>query len=77
MANRAAVSSTIIGATKIQQLEDNLASLDFAIPADLLRHLDEISAPELFYPYNFFQGEFTKMVTGGTTVRRAADQQAA
>ena len=77
VANRAAVSSTIIGATKIEQLDDNLASLDFVIPAELLKRLDEISAPEVFYPYNFFRGEFTKVVTGGTTVRKTAEARAA
>jgi len=44
----AQVSSTIIGATKIEQLDDNLASLDFAMPAELLKRLEEISAPEVF-----------------------------
>ncbi len=78
VANRPAVSSTIVGATKIQQLEDNLASLDFVIPEGLLKRLDDISAPEVFYPYYFFTGkEFTKMVTGGTTVRRTEELKVA
>ncbi len=75
--NRPAVSSTIIGATKLQQLDDNLTSLDFAIPAELSQRLHQISAPEMFYPYNFFRGEFTNMVNGGTTVRRTAETVAA
>ena len=77
VANRPSVSSTIIGATKTQQLEDNLVSLDFVIPEGLLKRLDQISAPEVFYPYNFFQGEFTKMVSSGTTVRRTTELAAA
>ncbi len=78
VANRPAVSSTIVGATKIQQLEDNLASLDFVIPEGLLKRLDDISASEVFYPYYFFTGkEFTKMVSGGTTVRRTEELKAA
>ncbi len=74
---RPGVSSTIIGATKLQQLEDNLAALDFTIPEELSKRLDEISAPEISYPYNFFRGEFTKMVTGGTSVRRTGEREAA
>jgi len=73
VANRPAVSSTIIGATKQQQLDDNLAALDFAIPAELSKRLDDATAPEVFYPYTFFRGDFTKMVNGGTTVRRTED----
>lgn len=76
--NRPAVSSTIIGATKIQQLEDNLASLDFAIPAELSKRLDEISAPELTYPYYFFyRKEFRDMVSGSTSVRATHGEHAA
>jgi aryl-alcohol dehydrogenase-like predicted oxidoreductase len=68
--NRPAVSSTIIGASKVQQLDDNLASLNFAIPPELSKRLDEISAPELTYPYYFFyKKEFRDMVTGSTSVR--------
>jgi aryl-alcohol dehydrogenase-like predicted oxidoreductase len=70
--NRPAVSSTIIGATKIQQLDDNLTSLDFAVPGELLKRLDEVTAPEIPYPYYFFyKKEFQDMVNGNTTVRQA------
>jgi len=76
--NRPAVSSTIIGATKVQQLEDNLASLDFTIPAELLKRLDEISVPEMTYPYYFFYNkEFRDMVNGNTTVRPTPGTEAA
>jgi aryl-alcohol dehydrogenase-like predicted oxidoreductase len=75
--NRPAVSSTIIGASKIQQLHDNLASLDFTIPPELRKRLDDISAPEIHYPYYFFSGELSKMVSSGTTIVRSATQRAA
>ena len=69
--NRQAVSSTIIGATKIAQLRDNLGALDFAIPQELTTRLDEISALETPYPYYFFTGQqFREMVSGGTNIRR-------
>src|SRR5207245_5053977 len=67
VANRPAVSSVIIGATKIQQLQDNLAALDFAIPAELKKGLDEISAPDVHYPYYFFTApDFIDFVRGKT-----------
>jgi aryl-alcohol dehydrogenase-like predicted oxidoreductase len=63
------ITSTIIGATKISQLDDNLASLDFSIPADLRKRLDEVSALELTHPYLFFSDAVQSMISGGTTVR--------
>jgi aryl-alcohol dehydrogenase-like predicted oxidoreductase len=76
VANRPAVSSTIIGATKIKQLEDNLAALDFTIPTEQLLRLDDISATEVPYPYYFFtRKEFREMVSGGTNVSPTAVQR--
>jgi aryl-alcohol dehydrogenase-like predicted oxidoreductase len=76
--NRRAVSSVIIGATKIQQLEENLTSLDFTIPAELQTRLDDVSAPEVIYPYYFFtKKEFRDMVNGGTNVQKTTELRAA
>lgn len=66
----------IIGASKIQQLHDNLAALDFTIPPELLKRLNDVSASETHYPYYFFAGEF-RMVSSGTTVLRSAAKRAA
>jgi len=68
--NRPGVASTIIGATKLKQLDDNLASLDFAIPPDLLQRLDEVSRPASEYPYVFFESFLQNMVSGGTNIVR-------
>jgi aryl-alcohol dehydrogenase-like predicted oxidoreductase len=77
VANRPAVSSTIIGATKIKQLEDNLAALEFTIPREQLLRLDDISATEVPYPYYFFtRKEFREMVSGGTKISPTAAQRA-
>jgi len=35
VATQPGVTSTIIGATKVAQLEDNLSAIEFAIPAEL------------------------------------------
>ncbi|MCU0963051.1 MAG: aldo/keto reductase [Pirellulaceae bacterium] len=48
--SRPGVTSTIIGARTLQQLEDNLGALDVVIPAEQLAALDEVSRPTLNFP---------------------------
>lgn len=69
VATQPGVTSTIIGATSVKQLDANIASLDFTIPSGLRDKLDEASAIELLHPYVFFGGEINKMISGGTDVR--------
>ena len=64
------VTSTIIGATKISQLSDNLQAAEFTIPVGLRKRFDEVSAPEAIHPYVFFGPDIQPMVTGGTSVRK-------
>jgi aryl-alcohol dehydrogenase-like predicted oxidoreductase len=45
------ITSTIIGATTMQQLEDNLASIDLDLSADEIARLDAVSAGRTQYPY--------------------------
>jgi len=48
---RSEVSSAIMGATKVSQVEDNAAAADVAIPDDLLATLDEMfPGPGVNYP---------------------------
>jgi aryl-alcohol dehydrogenase-like predicted oxidoreductase len=68
VATQPGITSTIIGATKTSQLDDNLASLDFTIPAELRKKLDDASAIEMVHPYSFFGGEINAMITGGVTI---------
>lgn len=65
---RPGVVSTIIGATKLAQLDDNLGALDFEIPGELSRRLEENSRPELVFPYLFFSPAMQGMLTGGVPV---------
>ena len=44
----------IIGARKLSQLQDNLASLDLELSADQLKTLDEASKVELGFPYDLY-----------------------
>lgn len=66
---RPAVSSTLVGATKLAQLEDNLGALSFELPAELAARLDAVSRPPEVHPYLFFRPSMQAMVTGGTQVR--------
>ncbi len=63
------VSSLIIGATKVAQLEDNSQSLSIALTAEQMGKLNAASAPDLIHPYMFFVGMLHReRVFGGTTV---------
>jgi len=46
----------IIGARKLDQLMDNLAAVDLALPDRALERLDEASAIELGFPHDFIAG---------------------
>jgi aryl-alcohol dehydrogenase-like predicted oxidoreductase len=69
------VTSTIIGATKLAQLNDNLQAADITIPAELRKRLDEVSAPEAIQPYTFFGQDIQPMIKGGTSIRKWAPAQ--
>lgn len=68
VARRPGVTSTILGATKLPQLEENLRALEAPLPADAAAELDAVGQPELVHPYLFFQPAMRGMITGGTKV---------
>jgi len=49
------VTSPIIGARTLSQLEDNLGCLDIEFSEDELKNLNEVSKPEEEYPYSFIR----------------------
>jgi aryl-alcohol dehydrogenase-like predicted oxidoreductase len=67
---RPGVASTLIGATKLGQLESNLRALQFEIPPELRARLDDASKLDVIHPYMFFGEPFTSMLSGGTRVAR-------
>ena len=69
LVHRPGITSTIIGATKLPQLESNLAALDVTLPIELSARLDEASALDPAHPYMFFSGPIQSMVHGGVHVR--------
>jgi aryl-alcohol dehydrogenase-like predicted oxidoreductase len=62
------IASIIVGATKLEQLKDNLGALEFTIPHELRRRLDDVSALPSTFPYSFFGPEIQGSLTGGQTV---------
>ena len=67
---RPGVVSTIIGATNSEQLDTNLTALEFEIPDELSRRLEEVSRPEPIYPYLFFDPGIQAAIHGGVPVQR-------
>jgi diketogulonate reductase-like aldo/keto reductase len=68
VASRPAVVSTLIGATQLAQLEDNLHALDFELPPADAAKLEEISRPASLHPYLFFEPTMRAMIDGGVPV---------
>jgi aryl-alcohol dehydrogenase-like predicted oxidoreductase len=66
VATQPGVTSTIVGASKLVQLEDNLRYAEFEIPADLRKKLDEVSAIESVHPYGFYKPDFQGWISGAT-----------
>ena len=52
-ATQKGVSSPIFGARTLEQLEDNLGAADLNLPDDAKKRLEDVSALELVYPYDF------------------------
>jgi aryl-alcohol dehydrogenase-like predicted oxidoreductase len=61
---RREVTSTLIGATKVAQLESNLKALELVIPSELSARLDAASALEPAQPYTMFGEPFQSMLRG-------------
>jgi len=53
-------SIPIVGATKLNQLEDNLKTIDVELSSEHLQKLSEVSAIELGFPGDFFKEEGVK-----------------
>ena len=69
MVTQPGITSTILGASNLTQLNDNLGALEFSIPADLRKKLNDATALEPVHPYVFFGGVIQGMIHGGVEVR--------
>lgn len=65
---RPGVTSTIIGATSVKQLDSNLGSLEFDLPEKALKRLEEAGAPRRMTPYVFHEGVLHKASVGDRPV---------
>lgn len=65
--HRPGVTSTIIGARRLDQLDQNLAALDVQLTSDDIAALDRVSEPTLNFPAPFFR-MISMFAQGGTTV---------
>jgi aryl-alcohol dehydrogenase-like predicted oxidoreductase len=68
---RPGVTSTIIGARRLSQLEDNLKSTEIMLSADEIAHLDSLSKPPVPFPQSM-QPFFSGIHNGGTSVNGVA-----
>jgi aryl-alcohol dehydrogenase-like predicted oxidoreductase len=68
VAGRPGVATVLVGATRREQLDDNLGALDFELPQALRARLDEVSAPAVISPYTFFAPSMQAMQTGANVV---------
>jgi aryl-alcohol dehydrogenase-like predicted oxidoreductase len=55
----------ILGARRLSQLQDNLASFDVALSADQLKTLDEASRIELGFPYDIYAKAMPRAICYG------------
>jgi aryl-alcohol dehydrogenase-like predicted oxidoreductase len=71
--NRPGVTSTIIGARTLQQLDDNLGALDVRLSPTHLERLEALTKPKLAFPADFIN--VAPVVSyGGTTVNGRSAQ---
>lgn len=60
----------IVGARRVDQLEDCLGCLDFELPSEAMSTLDELSAIELGFPHDFLARDAIRQnIYGGTFSR--------
>ncbi|WP_127501982.1 aldo/keto reductase [Actinoplanes solisilvae] len=62
VATQPGVASVVMGASSAGQVESNMAALDFEIPADARRRLNEVSAVPAALPYAMFTPEYQSWI---------------
>jgi aryl-alcohol dehydrogenase-like predicted oxidoreductase len=65
---RPAITSLIIGASKVEQLQSNIASLEVTLSPGQTTKLDNASAPENLYPYSVFTDPINRSIFAGAKV---------
>ena len=69
--SKSAVSSVLLGASKLEQLENNLGSLNTHLSPDQIKRLDDIGRFAMGYPHEHLANPTVQqMISGGVEVRR-------
>ena len=66
--SRPGVSSTLMGASSVTQLDDNLASLEIDLPVELRDRLDSATKPVLNFPAEMIKTVGVQMIGNGASV---------
>jgi len=69
LAQQRGVTSTLVGASKLEQLQDNLASLEVRLNPEQLEALDKASKPEQTFGDMLGTPGMDRMVFGGSSVQ--------
>lgn len=69
VATQPGVTSTILGATNTNQLNDNLNALSIEIPPVYRQRLEKISARRITHPYTMFSPVIQVRLSGGTNLQ--------
>jgi aryl-alcohol dehydrogenase-like predicted oxidoreductase len=69
--SKSTVTSVLLGASKLEQLENNLGALNTQLSPDQIKRLDDISRIEMGFPHDFLASPATQqMISGGVDVYR-------
>lgn len=70
IARRPGVTSTLIGATSLSQLQENMGALDFDIPSEFVEKLEAATRPLVPSPYCFFESYMQTAINGRSLLKR-------
>ena len=72
--SQSGVTSTIIGAKSVEQLEENLKALSLSLGQEYLKRLETVSAVTHPFPYDFLRNA-ERIIGGGTSTNGVATEQ--
>ena len=65
----------IVGVTSEEQMRDNLGCLDVELDAEQVARLDEVSAIDLGFPYEFLRSDYIKRLVYGDAYELVDDRR--
>jgi aryl-alcohol dehydrogenase-like predicted oxidoreductase len=66
----------ILGARRLDQIQDNLGVLEFELSRDQIARLDDLGSPDLGFPHDFLRGKTVKKLIFGKTFEQTDDHRA-